>query len=533
MEIYTKNNFIDKSTYFQQNRQDKKNLMQVKKPLNKFVQFRGLFNPIAAKKTLNSILPSKTSVISEKLEQKAQEILKSKSESLSSLYIGFKEAFIKRLKENSNFRTSLGITEKAMEAVNKGAAVSIPEKPLIRKFIGNLFSPLKIFSDMYSYVLDSRLGKWGAKHSEFIAKLVKRNEDVITNNQIINNYKSYTGLIESIKIWEAKQRKLAGLTAWDETKPLLTSTEVLESKAMRRWLKSVDPTKGQYNIKHQMLGNRLISGLVYGVYLANDAYNTTIRYSNDKDEANAQRRTRFAQEVAKIGINMYLTNFIVGTFEKYVNKSLFNSMFSVGATTMTTEILGRKLVGRPIFPSDKESLEKMSKDMEEKKGFWVSVGRVISGTKPKAKEKVSQSKKKLMVLSDSRIPFRQKNTKLTNPKNVSFKGFFKTDYFMSTKNVKAILNVLKEADTKLYENYVEIINKSLKSRNTDLATALNSSEKIRLGTKKTITGSIVKSFASPYFFIKNIGKQIFSGIKRIFSSENTVSSLNKMKSKLQ
>ena len=34
------------------------------------------------------------------------------------------------------------------------------------------------------------------------------------------------------------------------------------------------------------------------------------------------------------------------------------------ATTMTSEILGRKLVGRPIFPSDKETLDEMAKKKE-------------------------------------------------------------------------------------------------------------------------------------------------------------------------
>lgn len=493
------------------------------------MQFRGFFNPLAAKRTLNAILPNNTVIISQKLEKKAQEILQSKSDNLAQLYIGFKDTFLNRVKDSANFRIRIGIDQKTLDAVNNGCAISVPEQSLIGKFLGNMFAPLKIFPEMYSYILDSRFGKWAAKHNGFIDKLVKKNAEALNDAQIVKNYKSYTGLIESIKIWEAKQRKIAGLTAWDDNQELLTSSDILESKVMRRWLKSVDPTKGQYNIKHQMLGNRLISGLVYGTYLGNDAYNTTMRYSNNKDEANTQRRTRFAQEIAKIGINMYLTNFIVGTFEKYVNKSLFNSTISVGATTMTTEILGRKLVGRPIFPSDKDTLEKMTREMEEKKGFWVGLGRLISGTKKAHK----RPPRKLIKLSDGRTPF----GKRVNQKNVSFGSasrFFQTTNFMKAKTVKALLNLIKEADPKIYDNYVEIINKSLKKLKIDtgLEEMLETGKNIPLGTKKTIKGNIIKSVASPYFFIRDIGKQIVIGCKKLFNSNNTSSSLSQMKKRL-
>ena len=532
MGIYINNNLIKKSSYLQKNRLDKKNHINITKSLDINVHFRGfLFNPLTAKKTLNALLPNNTIVISQKLEQKAQEILQSKSDNLAKMYIGFKDKFLQRVKESQNFRIRIGLDQKTLDAVNNGYTVSVPEQSLIGKFIGNLIAPLKIFPEMYSFVLDSKVGKWAAKHDNFINLLVKKNAEALEDAQIVRNYKSYTGLIESIKIWEAKQRKIAGLTAWDEAKPLLTSTEILESKAMRRWLKSVDPSKGQYNIKHQMLGNRLISGVVYGTYLGNDAYNTTIRYSNNKDEANSQRRTRFAQEIAKIGINMYLTNFIVGTFEKYVNKSLFNSTVSVGATTMTTEILGRKLVGRPIFPSDKNTLVKMSQEMENKKGFWVSIGRIISGNK---KVKPQQKpKRKLIRLSDGRTPF----GKNVNKQSISFGSanrFFQTTNFMSAKTVKTLLNLIKEADPIIYDNYVEIINKSLKRLkiNATIESMSEAGKSIPIGTKKTIKGNILKSIASPYFFVKNIFEQITMGCKKLFNSNNTASTYSQMEKKL-
>ena len=360
----SKNNFIINSSYLEKNRLNKKNCTNINRPLNNNVNFKGLFNLITAKKITNILLPSKYSKVSAMLERRAIKLLENKSDNLASLYTGFKDAFIARAKESDKFRAKYGIDKKALDLINEGSAITIPEPNLLRKFMSNIFSPLKIFSDLYSFVINSRVGKWGAKHSSFISNLVQKSAENLEDAKIVKNYRSYTGLLDSLKIWETKQRKIAGISGWDSTKDLLTSQEVLESKAMRRWLKSVDPTKGKYQTKHQMLGNRLISGLVYGTFLGNDAYNTTIRYSNNKDEANSQRRSRFAQELAKIGINMYLINLFVGTFEKYVNKSLFHALFTASATSMTSEILGRKLVGRPIFPSDKETLDEMTKKME-------------------------------------------------------------------------------------------------------------------------------------------------------------------------
>ena len=536
-----KTDFIINSTYLAKNRQDKKNYTaKVSKPLNNTVNFKGLFNPNTAQKVLNKTLPSKVTEIPNILEKTAINLLKKKSDNLADLYSGFKKSFIERVKSSENFRIKLGIDDKVLSEVKKGKVIAIPEQNLLRKFISNIFAPFKVFSDLYSYTLNSKFGKYLAKHSQFISNLAKKNAEKLEDENILRNYKSYTGLLDSIKIWEAKQRKIAGLSAWDGSKELVTPSEMLESKVLRRWLKSVDPTKGKYQTKHQMLGNRLISGLVYGTFLGNDAYNTTIRYSNNKDEANSQRRSRFAQELAKIGINMYLINLFVGTFEKYVNKNLFHALFTACATTMTAEILGRKLVGRPVFPSDKQTLDEMSKKMEEKKGFWVSIGRLLTGAKTKKKiaenlSKQSVSSRKLLVLTEERKVKSDTSQKAVfKGKNISFGSFYKTTNYMSTKTVESLMKLIEKADSKIYSSYVDIINKSLKNNpnGKDLKAFLATEELIPIGTKKTAHGNLLRSFASPYFFVKNTLKNAFFGIRKMFTKSNTSSSFEEMKNQL-
>lgn len=531
------------TTYLRENRLDEKNYKKLNGvPLNNSINFKGLLNSSVAIKFVNNVLPVSVSEIPPVLEKKAVKLLKTKSDNLAELYVGFKDNFIKRIKESENFRNRIGINDEVFEQIKEGKNIFIPEENLIKKFASNIFAPLRIFSDIYSFILKSRFGSWLSTKSVFVADLVKKNSDKIDDDLILRNYRSYTGLIDSIKIWESKQRKIAGLTAWENTEDLAIPTKMLESKVMRRWLKSVDPTKGKYQTKHQMLGNRLISGLIYGTYLGNDAYNITMRYSQSKEESKSQRRSRFAQEIAKIGINMYLINLFIGTFDKYVNKNLFHALFMAGATTMTAEILGRKLIGRPIFPSDKETLDEMSKKMEEKKGFWVSVGRLISGVRPK---KVSENKdsSKIIILSDDKkiIPnhytYDKKSSfkgNLKIDKNISFGSFYRVPNYMKSKNVSEILELLKKSDLKIYNSFVEIINKSLKKTNNseDLNKILQTKDFIEIGTKKTFAGNLVKSLASPYFFIKNLSMNIAKGVKKTFNKTSTVLSLSEMKEKL-
>ena len=176
---------------------------------------------------------------------------------------------------------------------------------------------------------------------------------------------------------------MTGHQKFNESSNFLIPDDVLYSKINRRRNKVVDPNKGKYSSNSLMIGNRLISGIVYSYFLGTDAYNTTMRYSNDKHEAANQRKSRIAQEFSRIGMNMYIQNLLFGTFETAVNRSLSTAMFVSGSTVAFSEILGRKLVGKPIMPSNKEKLDRMEQEMAEKKGALASIGRLLTTVKKK------------------------------------------------------------------------------------------------------------------------------------------------------
>lgn len=177
-------------------------------------------------------------------------------------------------------------------------------------------------------------------------------------------------VVESSSYLGKDYRIATGLPKLHPNNDFIIPDEVLIGKINRRRNKVVDPNKGKYSSNSLMIGNRFISGVVYSYFLGTDAYNTTMRYSDDKHEAAAQRKSRIAQEFSRIGLNMYIQNLLVGTFETAVNKSLATAMFVSGSTVAFSEILGRKLVGKPIMPSDKETLDRLEQEMYQKKAFF-------------------------------------------------------------------------------------------------------------------------------------------------------------------
>lgn len=124
--------------------------------------------------------------------------------------------------------------------------------------------------------------------------------------------------------------------------------KVMEPKMFRQSVKSFDPTKGQYDTKHERALNRIISGLPPAIFLANDAYNLSRMMDDDSKSASAEQKTRFKQEVARIGFNAYITLITLGALQKYINNSAAGIMLTTGATTLTTEAFSRLINGKHI-----------------------------------------------------------------------------------------------------------------------------------------------------------------------------------------
>jgi hypothetical protein len=483
------------------------------------VSFKG-FNISAAKNAFRPVIK----IIPEKHANKVITTLESISKKQAVYYQEIRNNYVKYIKENKEFQKANGITQEMIQEFDRGSLPSLPKKPVLLKFANQVASPFKA------------LYRWGEKlvlpkDSPKLAERAKR-------EKILKDFSAYEGLLKAHLIWEKDYRIATGLPKLHPNNDFIIPDEVLIGKINRRRNKVVDPNKGKYSSNSLMIGNRFISGVVYSYFLGTDAYNTTMRYSDDKHEAAAQRKSRIAQEFSRIGLNMYIQNLLVGTFETAVNKSLATAMFVSGSTVAFSEILGRKLVGKPIMPSDKETLDRLEQEMYQKKGILPSIGRLMTNVKKKDTapvapqagdiEKITYKKTKPNEKTFSAFSGNSPN-KDKDASTPSFKGYFKVDKMFERQKLKQIIHVLEKADEQTAQRTKETIlsafkkseyfktNKPALPKSFEELINNQSLEQIPVGSKDTVWGKVTKSVLVPVNFVKTIAKSTSKGTKKLFN----------------
>ena len=505
----------------------------IQKPLQESAPARISFKGFIFAKAKKAFTPS-VKIVPDNLKKKVFNSLKHISSQQYDTYLKIKDDFINYVinPQNADFRAKNGITDDILKILENGKGeklIYIPKQTIATKFLNQLVSPFKA------------LYNWGERI--FLPKdspiLKKRNE----RSRIMKNYAALEGLLKSHEIWENGYRKMSGHPKLSASSNFLIPDDVLYSKINRRRNKVVDPNKGKYSSNSLMIGNRLISGIVYSYFLGTDAYNTTMRYSNDKQEAANQRKSRVAQEFSRIGMNMYIQNLLFGTFETAVNRSLPTAMFVSGSTVAFSEILGRKLVGKPIMPSNKEKLDKLEQEMYEKKGILASIGRLLTTVKKKDMPAIqaqtsqeypnkNQANKKLFSAFA-----KQKTQPELSPKKTSapsFKGainineVFKAEKLIDKDKVAYLLKILENVDKQTAENIKNTIMKSVKKSSylkkhniiqPDTAEELMSYSAIKqipLGKKDTFAGKLITSILVPVKFVVNLYKSTIRLIKKAY-----------------
>lgn len=501
----------------------------IQKPLNGGVQSQVSFKGFSVP-ALTSVFKPSVKLVPQNLRKKVLDSLSRISSEQLETYTRIKNEFVEYVIKNESFRKKNGISDELLEQLKAGEGdvlIYLPKKTVPVKFFNQLISPFKGL-----YRLAEKLVL--PKNSKI---LMRRNEE----ERILKNYAAFEGLLKSHEIWENGYRKLTGHSKITPNSEFLIPNDVLDSKINRRRNKVVDPHKGKYSSNSLMIGNRLISGIIYSYFLGTDAYNTTMRYSNDKQEAAVQRKSRIAQEFSRIGMNMYVQNLLFGTFETAVNRSLPTAMFVSGSTVAFSEILGRKLVGRPIVPSTKEKLDKMEEEMYNKKGLLPSIGRLLTSAKKKDVVKSAAQNKVSSVLYDKTdankalfASFASNGTAKASKKEQSFKGalpvdkLFKADKIIDKELLREIYQIIKEADSKTAETVKETVMKAVRKtqyfKESNIETPKTFEElldnasikSIPIGKQDTFLGKLISSILVPVKFVKNIFKSLYSVSRKAF-----------------
>ena len=500
---------------------------------------------------LNFLHPNKYIVkkIPKNLTEKVFDSLKKLSEQQYEYYTKIRDDYVRLVKTSAEFRKKYGFSEEAGKKITTENLYYIPQKELAGRLLFNLVKPFSALYKITTKIFTPQNTPTSIRNQQY--------------ERVLNNFSSLEGLINSHEIWENGYRSLSGHGKLTDTSEFLIPDDVLLSKIKRRRNKVVDPDKGKYSTTSLMLGNRFISGLVYAYFLGTDAYNTTMRYSNNKDESALQRKSRVAQEFSRIGLNMYIQNLLFGTFESAVNKSLSTALFVSGSTVAFSEILGRKLVGKPIMPSNKETLDRLEQEMELKHGVLPTIGRLLT----RAKSNNIQAKKTYNYTQANTQAFSQFSRKKQEP---SFKGLYNSSKLFDKNRLVELLNMIKQADERQFEYIKEHIVKSVKNSeefanllkltkhnnpnnkllrlsetNLQEKTQLDEAyeiicnsdliKEIPIGTKKNIIGQILKSILVPFHFLKNTAseiKELSANLYYRFSSKQLSANISKMEKTL-
>lgn len=447
------------------------------------------------------------------------ETLEKQSSKQSKIYKKVVEDFISAVtdEKDTSFRKKLKISEDWAKNISTNNLLYLPQKAKARKFLETLLSPVTALFNLYKPLLRGKIG-------EVIAPSIHKNLLKEKEQQVlISRYKGFLGLNNSIKIWENSYRRFSGNPYWKEGEQFLIPSDVLFKNIQSKRPSVVDPSKGKYSTKSLMLGNRLISGLIAASYLSTDAYNTTMKFSSSKEESNKQQKSRFSQEAARIGLNLYLQNLIFSTFESSMNKSLINALLAAGSTVAISEVVGRQLVSKPIMPSDKKTLDAKEQEMMSKTGFLPALGRLMTRVKkvekPLTKTTVNpvaaEQKNVLPVIPNKASnPFSSFNSGYLNNK-VAFTGREKVAQVFEADHLKKLLNVIEEFDSTQYNYFKEVIGKSLSKgkKQVDLETLMQANSPIEIGEKLTVEAKIKHSVFAPYYWVKGWVKSISKTVK--------------------
>lgn len=485
----------------------------------KHISFKG-FNVNTAHNSLKSVIKA----IPQDLNRKVFNSLKGISTKQYEEYKRIAADYVELVKTSPEFRNKYSIPDEIAEKISIDNLYYRPKKGIMKRFGENLISPFTAAAKGIKKIFTKSNPSGSGKDFD----------------KVMKEFTSLEGLINSHEIWENGYREMSGYQKWSTGSEFLIPDDVLKSKIQRRRNKVVDPDKGKYSTTSLMLGNRFISGTVYAFFLGNDAYNTTMRYSSSKSEAKTQQKSRVAQEFSRIGLNMYIQNLLFGTFETAVNKSLPTALFVSGSTVAFSEILGRKLVGKPIVPSDKETLDRLEKEMAEKKGVLPAIGRLLTNAKKPEKQKAK-------IITPTKA-----NTKVfsvfssNSPQKPSFKGYYSVEKMFDKQKLKQLMSMIQQADEMRFEQIKETIVKSVKnsealrkltvtSNDEKLAFIKNVDTKskedvnrafeyllesadlkeIPIGSKKTFWGQVTKSVIVPFTFVKKLGKSAANGISNL------------------
>lgn len=480
--------------------------------------------------SMQNLTSAKQMDIAKNVQKKGTQILKDSNPKQYELFENFIDDFAKELKSDKKFREKFKFTDDQAKALNKDNILALPERPLWSRLGKAIVQPfVSLGKGVVKLVFDNDFGKKNfTKIHNYIQKDKKQ-------AKLTKDYKNVVGLFNSVEKWENQFRKRYGVNEIKSGEEFMMGDDNLKRNLRCRSFELIDPNKGSYSTKALSVGNRAVSGVIGSLMYGVDAYNTTMRLSDDKETSAREGRVKFTQQMIRIGLASYFTATAFGVFKKQTNKSMGKALGLAGAMVVASEVLGRKLVGKRILPTTKEKLEQIEQENQTNPNMIVKFGRVLSGeNKPLKKEKEDLSK---IQLNDKFIKRRYGNLYSFGSESsskvgvVNFAGgLASTPKVYKKQELVKMMDLVDQVDKNLGDYFKDNILKSLVSSKKLTETeakkpfgkAIDKFDEIQVGKHSTRQQRLKKVLLAPVNWVKNLFVKPYKWVKNMLNGKEKV-----------
>lgn len=305
----------------------------------------------------------------------------------------------------------------------------------------------------------------------------KKTSDVQKVNDIKKDFLNIEGLVEFVENSKEKD------------------PEKLKKLIEEKIKKGFSKTKANYSSNLFTTMIDLASFLVSAAYQGADFYNITRRADDNHEKALKEAKIKIKQDSIRLVMLTYLTYIITSVFKKGCNKSMLNALATASVIQAASEIVNRKITGRPVLPINDTNFQKYM----QKEGNKILSQSLANTVVPNKNNYTPTGGKNIF----SSFMF---SNQLNNKSKISFKGLpinrvLSKELTFPKNDIINVMRVIKEVNPSQFKRYTELIEREfkgvLKGRKFEEICADDTIQTIPLGQTESTFGRLIKSIFIP------------------------------------
>ena len=191
--------------------------------------------------------------------------------------------------------------------------------------------------------------------------ILKKSADKLYRKPILRIPRKINELDQKTSIIKGMYDRTLQDKSAEEQKIFKDASEYIKTNLYKISNKFFDKNTGNFNTAFERPLNRIVSGLIPVLFLANDAYNLSVLCGDTKEMSTHEAKQRQKQEISRVLITAYAQLIMFGAFTKKVNTSPAFVPVMGALIVLVSEIISRLSLGRPILFLSKEKAKEYNK----------------------------------------------------------------------------------------------------------------------------------------------------------------------------